>query len=99
MQTGGIYHHSTLTVQEEFCVVLPFDVIGRVRALEPDEGALEVVLGHGAEAHAGVGADDGAVELPLRDARVQRLEEDPHADRHQGRQHPVEYEVEQSDLC
>lgn len=88
----------SLTIEKSFQVVFPFLVIGSVGALKPDQSALEVVVWHGSETHPGIAAYDGPFQLPLRDARVQRLEENPHAYGHQGRKHAVEYEVEETDL-
>ena len=43
-------------------------------------------------------ADEGLGHLPLWNAGVECLEEDPHADGHQGGQHAIEDCVEDADL-
>lgn len=45
-----------------------------------------------------VGADQRLVQLPLGNARIERLEEHPHADGHQGGQDAIEDCVEHTDF-
>jgi len=43
-------------------------------------------------------ADQGAVKGPLRNARIEGLEEGPHADGHQGGEDSIEGHIEDSDF-
>lgn len=87
----------TLTLQERRQLINPVLVAAGVAAPVPDDAAGDLWR-HGPEAQARVGADDGAVELPLGLARVQQLQEGPHADSHEHRQRRVEREVEDEDF-
>lgn len=82
-----------ITFQELRQLLNPELIATRIVSLIPDYTASDLWR-HRAEAEARVCADDALLQLPHRLARVQQLQERPHADRHQDRQRRVEDEVE-----